>query len=610
MSNASGQVSGHETASAVITAFSPAILLTTFLFLWRASYRPTDSDWAALFLAPLAFGMFIGFRTPLAMMLLARSRSVVQRDSWVSPFVSGKIRATLLSLVFVAITLPIIAWEALEANGITAVALSFLVLLASILPLTTTRLLRHHVHDPYANWYGMIIGAGIAALIFVPIIAWVNWTHVIHPGEIRSLGFWDAISFQLPERSGLIAEILAVPAAIESAQLWLSARQEVSGWAPIWYSLYSALVVFLVAQASAAILVFVQKTMLKSSQPESGGQIAEKSNTASLAFWGTLLFLASITVGAALVGHNIELQRQVSERGNEAAGETVSATFLEQGIDWTEQMFEAISDTGSETARALEAGISPGLSGVYTPVYAAIPDYADFHYSLVGQYTELTLALQGELNDGLRERIFDGFEQRLGNSLANLDRQFAEEYKNRAYAKIQDATGKEDSEFELGQTVLDDAVNRAAVSFPLAGAASIVGSGGLKALGAGMATKIGTTLATKFGIKTAAKGGAVLAGGGTGVAVCSWGGPLAIACGMGGAVTAWFLADSVIINIDEYLNRDDFEAELRALIDEQRIETEGWITTRLREKGQQLDAEVSKSAEDFSLSDLPQTGHD
>ncbi len=67
------------------------------------------------------------------------------------------------------------------------------------------------------------------------------------------------------------------------------------------------------------------------------------------------------------------------------------------------------------------------------------------------------------------------------------------------------------------------------------------------------------------------------------------------------AIAAWFLTDAAFININEYFYRDEFEAELRALVDEDRTKIEQRITETLRQKGQQLDEEI---AEDFRLSGL------
>ena len=236
-------------------------LLAIPLYLWRIFYPLTD--WAALLLAPLAFMLFVGFREPLAAMLRARSLATLRADSWLSPFMTGRIKAAILSSIFVAVTVPILAWQALDATHWTTLALVALCMAASSMALGAQRWLQHHLHGPYAAWHGHALGAGVAALIFVPILAWINWTHTIYPGEFLSLNLREAILFgiteQLPSRRGWIAQFLALLYALESMQIWLVARLGTSVfWVPVLYSLYTAMIAFVVARASVAVACFTQ----------------------------------------------------------------------------------------------------------------------------------------------------------------------------------------------------------------------------------------------------------------------------------------------------------------------------------------------------------------
>ena len=276
-------------------------------------------------------------------------------------------------------------------------------------------------------------------------------------------------------------------------------------------------------------------------------------------------------------------------------------------------MEQALSNSPTEALQAVTQEIDPLLLGVYAPVYAAIPEYASFHYSVLGEYTKLALAVQGRMSSDLQERLFDGFEHRISGALTALDEQYFEAYKSNLDAEIQAAMPAENPGAVLGevtQLVVNDALSRARISYPVAGAAGIVGSGGLKALTAGMATKLGATIAAKAAAKSTLKGGSLLAGAGGGAALCSWGGPLAIACGVGGGIAAWLLADAAIVNLDEFFNRSEFEADLRALIDQDKAEKKELVEEALREKAQQLDEDAEEIAEDFRLKDLSRTNPD
>ena len=239
------------------------VLLAVPLYLWRVLYP--SADWAALFLAPLTLVLFFGVKKPLEAMLRARLAAMVLPDSRISRFVTGRIRAVIHSCVFVAVTVPILAWQALSASDLIALLLVVLCLAASTTALSVRRWLQRHLRHPYCAWNCANVGALIAGMVFIPILAWITWNYVAFPGEFRTLGFWQAVQFgvadQLPQRRGWIAEILALPFTIESAQLWLIARYGAALWVTVLYSLYLALVAFVVARASTAVACFAEDVM-------------------------------------------------------------------------------------------------------------------------------------------------------------------------------------------------------------------------------------------------------------------------------------------------------------------------------------------------------------
>ena len=236
------------------------VLLVVPLYLWRIVYPSTD--WAAVFLAALTVVLYVGCKKPLAAMLRKRFAAMILEESPVYGVMTGGIRAVIHSSVFVAVTVPILAWQALSASDPIGLLLVMLCLAASATALGARRWLQRHLHHPYCVWHGANLGALIAGVIFLPILAWTIWNHVPIPGEFRTLGFWEAVQFGvaegLPQRRGWIAEILAVPFAFESAQLWLIARFGTSVWVTVLYSLYLALVAFVVARASTALACFTE----------------------------------------------------------------------------------------------------------------------------------------------------------------------------------------------------------------------------------------------------------------------------------------------------------------------------------------------------------------
>ncbi len=133
----------------------------------------------------------------------------------------------------------------------------------------------------------------------------------------------------------------------------------------------------------------------------------------------------------------------------------------------------------------------------------------------------------------------------------------------------------------------------------------LVGSGGVKALTAGAAKTFGTKIVAKAAAKMTVKSGAAALGAaGTGIALCAWTGPVAVACGAVGGVAAWLLADAVIVNLDEIVNRDEFEAGLHSLVDGHRTKIKQSLDRALASKSHEMDRETKEVVEDFRLRDL------
>ena len=328
---------------------------------------------------------------------------------------------------------------------------------------------------------------------------------------------------------------------------------------------------------------------LPTNPPEYSPDQQKNGVIASRFFWATVFLLAFATVTLTVVG---------SLRSTDPS--------LPQPVEINPTTLERLlSDTAIAAGKTVEPDIRRLLDTVYDPAYAAIPTYADFHYSVLGEYVEMTEAVRGQMSDALYERLFDGFEQRLMTAASNLDQRYAAEYQRELREQIEEQVSTEGILLPLGEvtdSVLQDAIARAHTTFPLATvAAGIVGSGSLKVVTATIGKKLTAKIAAKASAKTLAKGGGLITGFGGGTLLCSWSGPGAAICGVVGGAVAWFLTDAVVLNIDEYFNREDFEAELRAILDEDRAEKRDLLVASLQAKATAMDATVE---EIFRMRDL------
>ncbi|KIN78173.1 hypothetical protein [Sulfitobacter mediterraneus] len=322
---------------------------------------------------------------------------------------------------------------------------------------------------------------------------------------------------------------------------------------------------------------------------ETTSDVNAKNVIASRFFWATVALLAVATL-ALTVASSFQTTNSSPQHSVEIEPTTLA---------------RILSDTAISAQKAVAPDIDAHLDAVYAPAYAAIPAYADFHYSVLGEYIELTAAATGQMSDAIHERLFDGFENRLTEAAAKLNKRYVEEYQRILEKQVAQQVSPGGATPLLGEVtdaVLQDAISRAHTTLPLATvAAGIVGSGSLKLVSATIAKKLAAKVAAKASAKGLAKGGGVIAGAGGGALLCSWSGPGAAVCGVVGGAAAWLLTDAVVVNIDEYFNREDFEDELRKMLVEDRAEKREQLTAALRDKAVAMDAAVE---EIFKMRDL------
>lgn len=319
---------------------------------------------------------------------------------------------------------------------------------------------------------------------------------------------------------------------------------------------------------------------------------AARGKKASYFFWGTIIVLALITIGLTLMA---------SLRDGTRQGETPAQQTVEVERTKTEAI---IGSAGQVAAQSTAEQVNALLDAVYRPVYAAIPAYADFHYSVYGEYTELGAAAIGQMGGVIERRLFNGFEQRLNEAGMKVDALFKEEYRNVLRNRLAEVVPEDSRHLPLGNlttAAIEDAQRRFRYTAPIGTIAAVgVGSGAIKALSMAVAQKIAVKVGAKAALKGAAKGTGVVADAGGGALACSWSGPFAAVCGAAGGVGAWLLADTAIISLDEYFNRDEFETELRLMVSEDRARRRTQIQNALRAQGKVLD---DKAKESFTLRD-------
>lgn len=326
-----------------------------------------------------------------------------------------------------------------------------------------------------------------------------------------------------------------------------------------------------------------------------------KKNLFPKIFWGTIYVMMGLTLGLLVLGivasNNVDEAPSFTERLNQAVSRPPDTVEIESTV--LRRYFSEASQFAYETA-VIE--IDPLLDELYAPVYAGITEYADFHYSIVGEYTELSSALVGQMGQSIESIMYKGYEERLEAIFTQLDTVYASAFRSSLNNLIESDLPPGVSVDSLGtltNTAINDAISRAYVTVPVATAAASVGGFAMaKVVSKKIITKLVTKAATKTSAKVVAKGAtSFFAGAGTGAAVGTLLGPVGTAVGgVVGGVATWFAADAAIISVDEYFNRDDFENELRLMVDENREELKHFLLEAMASKKVDMD--------DFTLREL------
>lgn len=316
-------------------------------------------------------------------------------------------------------------------------------------------------------------------------------------------------------------------------------------------------------------------------------------------FWGTIIVFAAIVLALGVIA--MLRQGDGAKGGHDVVNAGMPASEEEQAPQPSEasaeELLNALNAGERAALRAVLARVEPELNEAFKQAYAAIPNFADFHYSVVGEYTELGHAALGDPAAKLQEIIFADTDSRLMAVEANLDQHFVEKFSETVDASF----ASERSAIGPGtQQAIDDALQRVRVTVP-ATAVTLLGS---KAAASIVAKKIAVKLSTKATAKAGAKWATASASSGAGALLCSWAGPGAAICAVGGAVTAWIVTDYGMVKLDEAWSREQFEADLRLMIDDQKKAYVDQITKAYEARVVALRKSNGERVQDFTLREL------
>lgn len=276
-----------------------------------------------------------------------------------------------------------------------------------------------------------------------------------------------------------------------------------------------------------------------------------------------------------------------------------------------------VAQARTQAHRLAEERIDAALDQAFGKAANGVDKYLDWYYSLVGDYSRLAAVVTGDIDqlmsDQLSRFVVDetGFESILESSSGTIEKEtmlIMERSAAAVSAAANDAVRRSPCPVPTvdldGLTYLERDKLRATIATAAGGA--VTAKFLLKKPAAAMAGKLaakGTVKAAgkvlgKAAVKKGASVASTAVGAGTATAACAPLGPFAIACGIGAGVAIWFTVDKVVLEIDEWVNRDEMRAELLTGLAEQRAETREYLV-RLHHQlvdmyAVEIDAQVGK----------------
>ncbi|MDT8429368.1 MAG: hypothetical protein RQ757_11435 [Pseudomonadales bacterium] len=320
-------------------------------------------------------------------------------------------------------------------------------------------------------------------------------------------------------------------------------------------------------------------------------------------FWGTIVLMVGLNLififWASLPINDGEAQSGIELPVNNQNG-TNSPVYEIQTPVLRGIISDAL-DKAAESVKNDDGLIGVGVDNLYAPVYGAIGAYTDRHYSVMGSYEELWAAVSQRLAEEMEAQLFAGFDVRLNSLVEELDAEFNAEFEDNVNEGIDQELPEgmnRDNLASITEAIVQDTIDRMYYSAPVSGFLSVSGAMGTKIIVQQLTAKLAAALTVKTGAKVATKAGAsVLGGAATGAAAGAVLGPVGSAIGgAAAAIAVWFGVDKLFVEGDEFLNRESFEAELVAMIDESKEETKARLLAAIDDKAEAM--------ENFTFRDL------
>ena len=330
-------------------------------------------------------------------------------------------------------------------------------------------------------------------------------------------------------------------------------------------------------------------------------------------FWGTIIIFAIVYIIA-----NITVEKKFSKL-NRVDREARLSIIINQFQSKYPQFIKITKELNIISIEKIQEKINISIDKAFEPLYPQIENFSEFHFSITGEYTELFTALFGEIDNILKEQLFEpvNFDELLNNELENINNETLKiikiEFKEMKNTMQNDMNLEDEEITFLLEEILEisqedmkyrmkDYTNNAFKGMGL-GIGTGTGIMITKVISKQIATTISKKIATKAAIKGGTKIASVAAGAALGATEGLLCGPAAWLCSPAGAIVGgtigWFASDKIVIEIDEYYHKEDFQQEIQNLIDTQKQATKNTLIKIYTNSMNQITSENQNSLSDM-----------
>lgn len=328
-------------------------------------------------------------------------------------------------------------------------------------------------------------------------------------------------------------------------------------------------------------------------------------------FWRTLILFILVYVFVSLIAiYKTDFSSENPLQESKILKEAITLIFIKESSTIIKENLlknkEAISENLKYEEDKILSSIDKHIDEVFEEtINSNIDKFLDFHYSIIGSYTELGTMAFSDYDKFVSQMLLgDDFADKMNQATQNIEKEYVKSLKN--HLDFIESVSTIGVDFELNSKALSHI--KEDINANLLQQEVKLGVLGL-AISAKIASVITAKIAAKSALKTGAKAGSKVVGSGSGAA---FGASAGVLCGPGaiicspigavfGAVVFWIATDFAINKSDEHFSREDLKKEIEDFINLTKIELKNNYISILNPKIEEISTSILENYEKTNI---------